>query len=235
MTMKTLGRPVLTVAFALGIAAAAHAQTGAKGLYYNPQHKNDLGARFTIRLDCDERREVPETYQFHTGDAICLYLDIKNPAYVYVFNRTIRDTGAKGMTAVSRNNSTRRPSSGDFLLIFGPVLMQPGNMREIPENGALMFDQLDGIEKLSIVVSPTPLGFETMFNLQTHEFVYNENVQNAFADIDRQLGEYKGNTISSVGQGGTKNIDASGAHTYFVPRTPTIPISHEITLSHLPR
>jgi hypothetical protein len=173
--MKRMALAILATSAVLAPGAFAQDAGSAKGIYRDPAAtptKNGVAYRVLL-LRGDERREVPVSFGFRSGDRFKLQVNLKDAAYVYVLNRTFsgdpKEIGDKGMTTVrdeDRTNPDRsRPS---YTLLFPasgerPEKIAAGKYRDIPGDVALRMDQTPGVEKVYVIVSDHQLDLPKMF------------------------------------------------------------------------
>ena len=181
--MRFKSRLFVSAAVVLSVAAGALLaanQAGAKGIYVD---NRETGVRFDVMLlRGAERRLVPTSYEFVSGDKMLFQFALNRDACVYVLTRTIpgdgaaadRFAGSKGIEILRGDDLKAEQPTGEYRLLF-PLKktglqnrLTAGVVHIVPGNGArFTMDQQPGIEKLYIVLSPTPVDILRYFDMET--------------------------------------------------------------------
>lgn len=110
------------------------------------QGKN-LGASYFVRLKRADgsTQDVLTSREFRSGERFQLGLKVNGPTYVYISN-----IGPDG------RHTSLYPAEGQtgFVDVMGVVLLPP--------NGSFEFDDVPGVEQLSVTLSPRPLSREAL-------------------------------------------------------------------------
>lgn len=112
-----------------------------------PKQAKHLGASYFVRLKRPDgtMQDVLASREFKSGERFQIGLKVNGPTYVYISN-----IGPDG------SRTTLFPAAGQDGLIdaMGVVMLPP--------KGAFEFDDVPGVEQLSVTLSPTPLSRETL-------------------------------------------------------------------------
>jgi len=135
-----------------------------------------------------QRAIVPVNYDFKSGDRFALRVKVAAPSYVYVLNRTfngapaelrtnrqirlVQDTAAQPASGPSSPPApSPAPEGTPYTLVYpasGNRLLRPGVVNTIPGPSQLLeMDEVPGIEKLLIIVSPRPIDLGKYFDAAT--------------------------------------------------------------------
>jgi hypothetical protein len=130
------------------ICSASFAEEGAKGLYFDqlsqPKVSMNTGVQYWIELHRGTQvLRANNKTAFHSGDRIAFHLRPNIDGYAYI----VLKSGSKGEQAVlfpdQKNQEENKVEAGkEFVL---------------PGDGMLAFDKNPGTEKLSVVLSRTPI------------------------------------------------------------------------------
>ncbi|MGO9271198.1 MAG: hypothetical protein ACLQOO_13235 [Terriglobia bacterium] len=231
---------------AVGFPLVAAAGTDAKGIYVE---KREIGVRFdVVLLRGPERRSVPTSYEFVSGDKMLFQFTVNRDAYVYVLTRTIpgdgvaveRFAGSKGIEVVQAEDLKAGRPTGEYRLLF--PLKKTGlqnkltadRVHTVPENGArFTMDQDPGIEKLYIVLSPDLIEMGKYFDLSTGRLAHPAADSRAdpamVSDLGHQMLEWSKNGDVAIPEAATKGITVEG---YGVSTNSARPALVEIDLRH---
>jgi len=139
----------LLIALAVaGFGSAAIAEEGAKGLFFeqldSPYKSMNTGVQYYIELHRDGRTtKVTNKYGFKNGDKIKFHVKSNIDGYAYILLKS----GSRGEQSVLFPD----PGSGDNNKV------KRGDDFSIPADGFLTFDDNPGTEKVSLVLSRTPI------------------------------------------------------------------------------
>jgi hypothetical protein len=129
-------------------ASAVCAEDGAKGLFFeqldSPYKSLNTGVQYYIELHRDGKLiKVTNKYGFKNGDKIKFHVKSNVDGYAYILLKS----GSRGEQSVLFPD----PSSGDDNKV------KRGSDYVIPSQGFLTFDDNPGTEKVSLVLSRTPI------------------------------------------------------------------------------
>ncbi len=129
-------------------ASAVCAEEGAKGLFFeqldSPYKSLNTGVQYYIELHRDGKLiKVTNKYGFKNGDKIKFHVKSNVDGYAYILLKS----GSRGEQSVLFPD----PSSGDDNKV------KRGSDYVIPNQGFLTFDDNPGTEKVSLVLSRTPI------------------------------------------------------------------------------
>jgi hypothetical protein len=129
-------------------ASAVFAEEGAKGLFFeqleSPYKSLNTGVQYYIELHRDGHQiKVTNKYGFKNGDKIKFHVKSNIDGYAYILLKS----GSRGEQSVLFPD----PSSGDDNKV------KRGSDYVIPNTGFLTFDDNPGTEKVSLVLSRTPI------------------------------------------------------------------------------
>jgi hypothetical protein len=163
--MKPTALALLAASTILAFSVLAQDAASPKGIFRDPATsatKNGIAYRIFLARG-DNRHEVSVRHHFRTGDRFKLQLKLKDPAYVYVLNRTFngepKDQDDRGITRVRDEDRDHhehgRPA---YTLLFPapgerPQKIAAGHYRDIPGDVLLRMDENAGLEKLYVIVS----------------------------------------------------------------------------------
>jgi len=205
-----------------------------KRLYFDRGGRPGLaGIRFDVLLERADggRAEVPVTSEFHSGDRFWLKLDTRGTTFVYVLNRTLRG-GDKGLGVLRDDDLRVAPPTADLpRLVYGPQRMSPGKSQLAPKAGALRFDSEAGIEKLYVILSPTPIDLEKQFRPDGQMFIEGEGAKGLRA-LDQRLLDWSANAEIAPPENTSGKGVEHDPNGYCVGRRPNEPLVVEITLWH---
>lgn len=157
-------------------AALAAQQNGMSERGVILSHKPD-SSKYRIIVDRDGKEgEVPESFEFHTGDKFRVVLDLNQTSrYVYVLNRTLTgspdklkqsnrgvilsDGGGTANEVSASQEAQTIKQSGAKASAYQMVFQTKGKVSgkvTIPSNDTFEMDHNPGMEKLLVIVSQTP-------------------------------------------------------------------------------
>lgn len=168
MRRRTLIRTF--IALPVTLAAASHEGISEKGVALL---KRPGSATYNIFLNRGGQvAEVPDDFEFHTGDQFSIRVNLTAGGYVYVINRTLSgpasamrdlrfEMEARSAPVMQEQQILAKANmtASDYTVVYpanGHLRQQPG-WRSIPTDGMLVMDSMPGIEKLYIIVSQVPL------------------------------------------------------------------------------
>jgi len=130
------------------ICSASYAEDGAKGLYFDqlsqPKMNMNTGVQYWIELHRGSQvLRANNKTAFHSGDRIAFHLRPNIDGYAYI----VLKSGSKGEQAVLFPDAKTQEENK----------VEAGKEFVLPSNGMLAFDKNPGTEKLSVVLSRTPI------------------------------------------------------------------------------
>jgi hypothetical protein len=139
-------------------AWATPERDGAKGLFFTqldrPSENINTGVQYWIELHRNNSvTKVNNKTVFHTGDKIRFHIKPNIDGYAYILLRS----GSRGEQAVLFPDPERKEENR----------LERGKDYVLPGDGELKFDQNPGIEKLSLLLSRTPIETKTYLSPQT--------------------------------------------------------------------
>lgn len=145
---KKVASTLIALAVAGVSATAVFAEDGAKGLFFeqldSPYKSLNTGVQYYIELHRDGKLiKVTNKYGFKNGDKIKFHVKSNVDGYAYILLKS----GSRGEQSVLFPD----PSSGDDNKV------KRGSDYVIPNTGFLTFDDNPGTEKVSLVLSRTPI------------------------------------------------------------------------------
>jgi hypothetical protein len=197
--------PVILIATAV-LPVPAQQQSGARGIYIEGARP---ALRFYVALERDgHTSNVSADYAFHSGDRMKFQFDVNKDSYVYVLHTTVdgdaakveRYAGTRGIEVIRQDDRNRKTDSWDLLFPNSGSgrdnLIKANALTSIPSAPGQFFkmDEKPGLEKLTIVAAPRPLGLEAYFDTTSgkmHEGAGDE-IRNR---LTRSLMDYSGNSI----------------------------------------
>jgi hypothetical protein len=230
--------PILIAATLLStFALSADDVPSVKGIFLSPQHPTTLGARFHIVLEKPNggKVNVPSSYEFHSGDRFWLEVEARTSSFVYVINRTLSGTTGKALEVVRDEDASRTPPPSEQPhLVFGPEKVEPGKFRQVPKSVAMAFDNVTGIEKLYVVLSPTRIP-ELDQNFGPEGSLSGpDKGANALKNLDKAMAGWSKQTKQAIPVA-TKGVVLDEPDGYSVQDKPGVPLIAEITLTHSAR
>jgi len=129
----------------------ANTDEGAKGLYFaqleKPSQNMNTGVQYWIELHRNNKiSKINNKTTFHTGDQIRFHVKPNIDGYAYIVLRS----GSRGEQAVLFPDAQRQEDNQ----------VKRGQDYILPNDGSLKFDQNPGIEKISLLLSRTPINTE---------------------------------------------------------------------------
>ena len=178
--------------------------------------------RFNVALDRDgHTSNVSSGYAFHSGDRMKFQFDVSKDCYIYVLHRTVdgdaakveRYAGTRGIEVI-HDDDRRDRKTGSWELLFPNShsgrdnLIKANTLTSIPSAAGQFFrmDETPGMEKLTIVAAPHPLGLEAYFDIASgklHESS-GDDVRNR---LTHSLMDYSGNSIVDSSTRGMEVVD----------------------------
>jgi hypothetical protein len=163
-----------------GVAKSAAQDVEAKGIFLDNSESRKTAVKFNVLLDREGRtKTVPSNYHFVNGDRMKFQFETNRDSYIYVLNRTVEGdpekldkyAGPMGIEVI-RDDDSRKPEQANYKLLF-PVQKSGSNNKirgrkvsTLPTTESWFnMDENPGIEKLYIVVSPTPIEITRYFNV----------------------------------------------------------------------
>lgn len=148
LNRKNIASLLVAMAVAGLGASAVCAEDGAKGLFFeqldSPYKSLNTGVQYYIELHRDGRTtKVTNKFGFKNGDKIKFHVKSNIDGYAYILLKS----GSRGEQSVLFPD----PGSGDNNKV------KRGQDFAIPEQGFLTFDDNPGTEKVSLVLSRTPI------------------------------------------------------------------------------
>lgn len=154
----------LSFAAALGLGPAladiAEPESGAKGLFFEqlerPTEAINTGLRYWIELKRGKvTSRVSNKYQFKSGDHIAFHVRANIDGYAYI----LLSSGSRGEQSVlfpdsSTGESNRVERGHDYIL---------------PATGTLTFDENPGTEKLTLLLSRSPIDAQAYLSKPTEQ------------------------------------------------------------------
>jgi hypothetical protein len=163
------------IATSATLALNAQAQDASpKGIYRDPATSattNGIAYRI-YAVHGDQKQEVSVRHNFYSADRFKLQLKLKDPAYVYVLNRTFngepKELGEKGITTVRDEDRRRQRDQPRYSVLFPaagehPVKIEGGRYRDIPGDVLLRMDDTPGLEKLYVIVSDHEIDLRRLY------------------------------------------------------------------------
>jgi hypothetical protein len=201
---------------ALAVALPSFAQTGGdpRGIFLDRGDETSSAIRFSVLLDRDGvRKVVPATYTFQSGDRMKFQFELNHGRYIYILLHSVaadpanldRYAGTRGIEVI-RDEDQRAPAIDSWKLLFPTQEAGTNNLvsaravKAIPSAGTAYFrmDKKPGMEKLLVVVSPTPLDFGAYFDTRTGKL--RNGAEDVVGRLSRCLIDYGGNSrLSSSG------------------------------------
>ena len=184
-------------------------------------------ARYHILLEQSggERVRVPANREFRSGERFWLDLEVRNPAFVYVINRTL--TGPRSSVGT---NSSPSPVEYNRHLVFGPERIEPGRLVTVPKlPRAMRLDEVTGVEKLYVILSRTRIQeLEQNFDSKGAPLATSDA---ASRSLDCLFAAWAANTDSALPEPNAKGavLDIDG---YSLSRRNDRPLVVELTLAH---
>jgi hypothetical protein len=238
--------PAALVALASMGAVTADGQD-AKGIFLD---KTSPGVKFSvILLRGDERLTVPTSYEFRSGDEMLFQFSLNRDAYVYVLTRTIkgdaevtsRFAGSRGIQILQREDAKPRRHAAAYRLLF-PLQtsglqnrLTAGGVHSIPANGTrFSMDKDPGLEKLYLVLSPTPIDMKRYFEMDTGLLLRAtepaaRSDHDALSALGLHLLEWNRNAQTLIADPASKGIQIEG---YGVSSDSNHPALVEVDLKH---
>lgn len=218
-----VGGMLLMTAFAAG---EDRQPLNAKAIYLNRErYPAEIGGRYHILLESPEggQMEVPTSREFHSGERFWLRMEVRNPAFVYVLNRTRSSYRGARISPAYADETPR--------LVFGPQGIERAGLHVIPNGAAMRFDENTGIEALYVVLSKTQL-FE-IENAFDHTGLFtNGSDSGALISFEQQLASWLMNAASNSPATRPKGVVAD-INSYVVARSSGQPIGFEVQLRHI--
>jgi hypothetical protein len=195
------------------------------------------GIKYNIRLRRDgEERIFSPTSRFLDDDRFQLQFELNLPSYVYVLHRTALgepDRFSKGIEFESANEAPK-PSPYKLLFPRGKASQLPlpaGKDQLIPNEGVFRMDQSPGLEKLFVVVSPSPLDLSKYFDYTTFARHDQQSDEIEVARLTQELVAMGSNAQIAE----SKGITVEDADSFGVSRDPKKPMVVVINLRHYHR
>ncbi|CAN5950788.1 unnamed protein product [Sphagnum jensenii] len=121
---------------------------GAKGLFFtqldHPKESLNTGIQYWIEIDRDKTiSRVSNKTVFHSGDKVRFHIKPNIDGYAYIMLRS----GSRGEKAVLFPDPQRNEDNK----------LERGKEYTLPNDGALAFDANPGLEKLTLLLSRTPI------------------------------------------------------------------------------
>ncbi len=210
--------PALLIA-AAALPASAQQQSEARGIYIEGARP---ALRFNVSLDRDgHTSNVSAGYAFHSGDRMRFQFDANKDCYVYVLHRTVdgdaakveRYAGTRGIEVI-REDDRRDRNTATWELLFPNShsgrdnLIKANALTSIPSAPGQFFrmDDNPGMEKLTVVAAPRPLGLESYFDIATGKLREGSG-DDARNRLTRALMDYSGNSIVDSSTRGIEIVD----------------------------
>lgn len=236
--LRWLCSALLIAAGALPVLAQQ--ANGARGIYIEGAKP---AMRFYVALDRDgHTSNVSAGYSFHSGDRMKFQFDVNKDCYVYVLHRTVdgdvakveRYSGTRGIEVI-RNDDRRDRKTDSWELLFPNShsgrdnLIKANALTSIPSAPDQFFrmDQNPGLEKLTIVAAPRPLGLEAYFDMASGK-LREGSVDEVRNRLTQSLMEYSGNSIVESATRGIEIVDS-----YAGSKDSAKPIVAVVDLRHL--
>jgi len=210
----------------------------------------EAGVRFDVMLlRGAERRLVPTSYDLVSGDKMLFQFVLNRDACVYVLTRTIpgdgaaaeRFAGCKGIEILRGDDLKAEQPKGEYRLLF-PLRktglqnrLTAGVVHIVPGNGArFTMDQQPGIEKLYIVLSPTPVDILRFLDKETGRMLRTRSSaplpdRGALTELGGQMSEWSKNGNTAIPERGSKGITVER---YGVSADSARPALIEVDLRH---
>ncbi len=211
-------RPFVLVAAGV-LPFAAQQPKGARGIYIEGARP---AMRFYVALDRDgHTSNVSAGYAFHSGDRMKFQFDVNKDCYLYVLHRTLdgdtakieRYAGTRGIEVI-REDDRRDRKTDSWELLFPNShsgrdnLIKANAVSSIPSAPGQFFrmDENPGMEKLTVVAAPRPIGIEAYFDIASGKLREGsgDDVRNR---LTRLLMDYSGNSIVDSSTRGIEIVD----------------------------
>ena len=197
----------------------AQQQNGARGIYIEGARP---AMRFHVALDRDgHTSNVSAEYAFRSGDRMKFEFDVNKDCYVYVLHRTVegdaakvaRYAGTRGIEVMSEDDRRDRKTDS-WELLFPNLqsgrdnLIKANAVTSIPSSPGQFFrmDENPGMEKLTIVAAPRPLGLEAYFDLASGK-LHEGSGDDVRTRLARSLTDYGGNSVVDSSTRGIEIVD----------------------------
>jgi hypothetical protein len=155
MKLSKLLASIVAIAPYLALSTASFAEEGAKGLYFDQLSKPKLnintGVQYWIELHRGPQvLRVNNKTSFQSGDKIAFHLRPNIDGYAYI----VLKSGSRGEQSVLFPDAKSQEDNK----------VQSGKEVVLPSDGMLAFDKNPGIEKLSVILSRTPIDAQAYIN-----------------------------------------------------------------------
>lgn len=228
MICKLVFCTTLCLTVAQASSASDHEAPSARAMYLDRERfPAEIGSRYHILLAAPDgtQREVPVSHLFSSGERVRLRMEVRNPVYVYVLNRT--RPYLKGATKAPASESQQ-----PLRLVFGPQGLDSTGLHVVPSGAAMRFDRNPGLEVLYVILSQSQL-----FEIES-AFDHNGNLRSdgdpgAVDALNRTLSCWLANANLDLPETRpTRGVDLD-MNGYAVGRQAGQPVAFEIQLRHV--
>lgn len=254
--------------FIAGAALAASTmfaqEAGAKGIFVTGGGNNGGGSnnqprpavKYSVQLARagDGMRPVAVSHRFQTGDRFRFLFESSQDCYVYLMHRQLhgnpdsmeRYVGSKGIITVRDDDNSGR-SSGNYTLLYpqsGSIKLTARQAQQVPARDSFELDTDTGIEKIVMVVSPTPIDVRRLFNVQNGapsnqgnnggnagRKPRNDSEDDVMGQLRKEIESLSANSTSEH-ETNSKGICVGDCNSYSAPRNPQKPFLVTIDLRH---
>lgn len=232
-----------------GFSAAAQSENTAtaKGIFLSEKEDRPTGVRFNVLLERgDSRRTVESAHRFINGDRMKFQFETNRDAYIYVVHRTFdgdpessdtkRVAGSKGIEVVRREDRGRAKEA-TYQLLFPSSQAGQNNklaarkVHTVPTSSSVYFNMDDkpGIEKLYLVVSPTPIDIKSYFDIESGKIRgRDDTADDVISRLNADLSQYGKNVELTF----SKGIQVGEADSYGIVVDREKPMMLEVDLAH---